>query len=58
MNWGNCGREKTLVSRWKGEGEVTLKGTVRSLAEREEAERAASIAPGVSEVVNNITVGS
>jgi osmotically-inducible protein OsmY len=37
--------------------EVVLKGAVRSWAEREEAERAAWLAPGVTKVDNRIAVG-
>lgn len=39
------------------DGEVVLKGTVKTWAEREEAERAAWMAPGVSAVRNNIGIG-
>jgi osmotically-inducible protein OsmY len=38
------------------EGEVILKGAVRSWAERQEAERAAWAAPGVRRVDNQITI--
>ena len=38
------------------DGEVILRGTVRAWAEREEAERAAWRAPGVSKVDNRIRV--
>jgi osmotically-inducible protein OsmY len=40
------------------DGEVALKGTVRSWAERQEAERAAWAAPGVRRVDNRITIST
>jgi osmotically-inducible protein OsmY len=39
-------------------GKVTLRGSVRSFAEREDAERAAWGAPGVTEVEDRILVGA
>ena len=38
-------------------GEVVLNGTVKTWAEREEAERAAWMAPGVTSVRNDIAIG-
>jgi osmotically-inducible protein OsmY len=46
-------RRITVTAR---DGEVQLNGSVRSWFEREEAERAAWAAPGVSEVVDRIAV--
>jgi osmotically-inducible protein OsmY len=40
------------------DGEVTLRGTVRSWAERQDAERAAWSAPGVHSVVDRLAVAS
>lgn len=37
-------------------GKITLNGTVRSFAEREDAEQAAWSAPGVTSVVNNLVM--
>lgn len=46
---------KRIVVETNG-GEVILKGTVRSWAERDEAERVAWAAPGVTKVDNRITI--
>ena len=40
------------------DGEVTLRGAVRSWPERQQVERAAWAAPGVSHVTNEIVVAS
>jgi len=44
------------INVWAHDGTVNLYGNVRSWFEREEAERAAWAAPGVSNVVDHITI--
>jgi osmotically-inducible protein OsmY len=39
-------------------GAVTLSGTVKTFAEKQEAERSASASPGVVAVKNNLVVAS
>jgi osmotically-inducible protein OsmY len=52
----NAAVEADRISVEAKDGKVTLRGTVRSWAEREDAERAAWAAPGVSEVDDEIAV--
>ena len=49
--------DANLITVEAKEGLVTLKGRVRSWAEREEAQDTAWCAPGVTQVKNEITVG-
>ena len=51
-----CGVEEGLQLKEAHGGEVILKGSVRSWSEREEAERVAWMAPGVTRVLDRITV--
>jgi osmotically-inducible protein OsmY len=47
---------KHILVESASDGEVLLRGTVRSWAERRDAERAAWSAPGVRGVVNQLAV--
>jgi osmotically-inducible protein OsmY len=54
----NAEIDANAISIQTREGEITLRGTVRSWAEREQAFSTAWSAPGVSHVTNEITVVS
>lgn len=53
----NAQLEANRITIQASGGEVVLNGTVKTWAEREEAERAAWMAPGVASIRNEITVG-
>lgn len=55
--WRNAQIEAERISVHAVGGSVVLRGTVKTWAERDEAERAAWMAPGVTSVRNDIAVG-